>query len=335
MRLYQNYEHASITMVEDKPFLDALQTFKPSVILETGTYLGTGSTKMLATLKPEKLYTIECSEKNYLQARENLKAFPFVECIHGVSVGIEESKEFMDKNSDIFLDDVFIDSLSPIEFYTNEINGMLSGGDGKPNIKQNILSDLLPNLADQKPMILLDSAGGIGFLEFMKVREIMKDRPYILVLDDTHHVKHHRSKLHIQNDPSYQIVYNDDVHGRLIAVCNHEERMPILYDKKIETIYLVLGRFGDIYMVCKKLRKPSLVACLEHFSGIVEELFPQHTCIKMKKVHNSSPFVARDILAMAHPHHRVIICQQDGTPLEYMKQFRSFQTFQEYYASQF
>ena len=333
MKLYKDYEHASITMVEDKPFLDALKTFSPLFILETGTYLGTGSTKMLASLNPKKLYTIECSHKNYSQAKENLKEFPFIECLHGLSVHSEAAKSFMERNPQIFQDDVFIDDANPLEFYTNEIMGMLSGGDGNEDMEENILERLLPEIADYTPLILLDSAGGIGFFEFLTVREIMKDRPYILVLDDTHHVKHHRSKMLITKDPAYQIVYNDDVHGRLIAVCNHEEKFSLMYDKKIENIYVILGRFGDIYMVAKKLKQPSIIACLDHFSGILEELFPEHTCIKMKKIGSSNPYIAKDILSMSHPTHNIIVCQQDGTPLEQMKQFRSFQTYQEYYAS--
>jgi hypothetical protein len=225
MKIYKDYQFASITMLEDKPFLEALRKFKPSVILETGTHLGTGSTKMLASLNPKKLYTIECSYINYTQAKENLKSFTFIECLHGLSVGIEESKKFMSLNSDIFYDDVFIDDANPIDFYTNEIMGMLNGGEQKEDMKQDLISDILPKIADENPLILLDSAGGIGLLEFMKVKKIMGNRPYTLVLDDTHHVKHHRSKLSIQGDSLFQVVYNDDIHGRLIALHNPQDQV--------------------------------------------------------------------------------------------------------------
>lgn len=98
-------------------------------------------------------------------------------------------------------------------------------------------------------------------------------------------------------------------------------------------IYVILGRFGDIYMVCKKLKQPSIIACLDEFSGIVDELFPQHTCIKLRNLPKNNPLIAADILSMSHPYHKLIICQQDGMPLDDMKQFRSFQTYQEHYAS--
>lgn len=98
-------------------------------------------------------------------------------------------------------------------------------------------------------------------------------------------------------------------------------------------IYVVLGRFGDIYMVANKLKEPSIIACLEEFSAILDELFPQHVCIKLKDIPRANPYVAMEILCMSHPYHQIIICQQDGTPLEDMKEFRTFQTYQEHYAS--
>lgn len=102
---------------------------------------------------------------------------------------------------------------------------------------------------------------------------------------------------------------------------------------KNPAVYLVLGRFGDIFIVCNKLKTPSVIACLEEFSLIVEELFPQHTCIKLGNEVRSNPYMAQQILCMTHPDHDIILCQQDGTPLEHMKEFRTFQTYQEYYAS--
>lgn len=326
MKLYKNYEHASISMLEDRPFIDALRKFKPSVILETGTYIGTGSTKMLALLKPKKLYTIECSYVNHIQAKENLKDFPFVECLHGLSVGVEESKTFMALNKHIFEDDVFIDDMNPIEFYTNEIMGMLNGGERKQDMKENILSDLLTKNADDTPLILLDSAGGIGFLEFQKVKEIMGERPYTLVLDDTHHVKHYQSKLSVQQDPSFKIVYNDDVHGRLIAVHNQNEEVVS------KPIYIVLGRFGDIYMVAKNLKQPSILCCSTRFSQIAKELFPEHEIFEIHPRYCENPLTAKDICEHKFPSKRIVVCQQDGQDKQLMTDFRSFQTFQEYYA---
>jgi hypothetical protein len=328
MKIYKDYQFASITMLEDKPFLEALRKLNPSIILETGTHLGTGSTKMLASLSPKKLYTIECSYINYSQAKENLKAFPFVECIHGLSVGVEESSNFMALNRDIFQDDVFIDDANPIEFYTNEIMGMLNGGEQKSDMKQNLLSEILPKIANENPLILLDSAGGIGLLEFEKVKEIMGQRPYTIVLDDTHHVKHYRSKLSIQKDSMFKIVYNDDIHGRLIALHNSSEET-IYFEENNKNLYVILGRSGDIYMVCKQLKEPSIICCMPKFAKIVYELFPQHEVFELDE---SDPVAAASSCKFKYPKAKVVICQQDGQDRDLMKPFRSFQSFQEYYA---
>jgi hypothetical protein len=99
-----------------------------------------------------------------------------------------------------------------------------------------------------------------------------------------------------------------------------------------QPIYVILGRFGDIYMVAKQLKKPSIIACLEEFSGILDELLPEHTCIKLRDLPRNNPILAAKILSMSHPFHTIIICQQDGTPLENMKEFRTFQTYQEHHA---
>lgn len=331
MKIYKDYQHASITMIEDKPFIEALKKFKPSVIVETGTHLGTGSTRMLAELKPKRLYTMECSYINYMQAKENLKQFPFVECLHGLSVGSEESKMFMEANPEMFQDDVFVDDANPISFYTNEIMGMLNGGERKEGMKENILMELLPTIADENPLILLDSAGGIGLLEFTKVREIMGERPYILVLDDTHHVKHYRSKLRIQQDPMFKVVYNDDVHGRLIAIHNPDEQ-PIVFANEEWPVYVILGRFGDIYMVCKQLKQPSIICCMTQFAQIVYDLFPQHKVFELGNDFAGNPARAETMCTHKYPSKKIIVCQQDGQDQKLVIPFRSFQAFQEYYA---
>jgi len=86
-------------------------------------------------------------------------------------------------------------------------------------------------------------------------------------------------------------------------------------------------------MVCKTLKQPSIIACLEEFSSIVEELFPEHTCIKLRNAPRNNPMAAKEILSISHPFNKIIVCQQDGTPIERMKNFRTFQTFQEHYAA--
>jgi hypothetical protein len=332
MKLYKDYQFASISMANDDMLLDVLKKVSTKYIIECGTYLGTGSTKMLASLNPERLITIECSYLNYIKAKKNLEKYSFVECYHGLSVGIDESVSFMSNNSYIFEDDVFVDDENPLKFYTNEIAGMLSGGDTIDGMNENLLLSLLPEIADKCPLIVLDSAGGIGLFEFRRVKQIMGDRPYVLLLDDTHHVKHYRSKLEIYSDDDFTVIYENKAHGSLIAT--HKMRLnisPIVHTPK--TVYVVLGRFGDIYIVGRNLKEPSILCCSTRFSQMAKEMFPQHEIYELHPRYAEGPAKAAEICELKFPSKRVIICQQDEQERSLMLPFRSFQSFQEYYAN--
>lgn len=332
MKLYKDYQFASISMANDEVLLGVLKQVSPKYILECGTYLGTGSTKMLASLNPNRLITIECSHSNYVTAKKNLEKYPFIECYHGLSVGVQESIAFMISNSYIFDDDVFVDSESPLEFYSNEVKGMLNNDSSKDGMKENLIDELLPQIADECPLILLDSAGGIGLFEFKRTKEIMRDRPYVLMLDDTHHVKHHRSRLEIYADKNFEVIYENKTHGSLIAA--HKINLgikPIIHSQK--TVYVVLGRFGDIYIVGRNLKEPSILCCSTRFSQMAKEMFPEHEIYELHPRYAEGPNKAAELCELKFPSKRIIICQQDEQEKSLMLPFRSFQSFQEYYAN--
>ena len=63
----------------------------------------------------------------------------------------------------------------------------------------------------------MDSAGGIGFLEFTILLRVMRNRPYSLLLDDINHIKHFRSYEHIRKDRRFTILGLDESRGWLFA----------------------------------------------------------------------------------------------------------------------
>jgi FkbM family methyltransferase len=107
---------------------------------------------------------------------------------------------------------------------------------------------------------------------------------------------------------------------------------PKLYDYS-KTVYVILGRFGDIYMVCKKLKRPSIICCLKAFSKIVKELFPEHEIYELGNQYAGNTIEAATACQIQFPSKKVIVCQQDGQDRALMKNFKSFQSFQEFYAS--
>jgi predicted O-methyltransferase YrrM len=138
MKRYADYELASVSMASDELFLrtlDKVFTENPKVdILESGTYLGMGSTTSLAAslirnkAKVNKFFTIEADFDLFRQASQNLKKFDFITPIWGLSVSVKEAADFIAKDEAIKnhekYPDVFIDEIDdPTAFYTNEIEG--------------------------------------------------------------------------------------------------------------------------------------------------------------------------------------------------------------------
>jgi glycosyltransferase involved in cell wall biosynthesis len=95
-------------------------------------------------------------------------------------------------------------------------------------------------------------------------------------------------------------------------------------------VYVIMGRFGDIYMVCKKLNQPSIICCMSKFADVVYEFFPQHTVFELDE---TDPEKAASICISKYPLHKVTICQLDQRPRDLCKPYRNYQAFQEYHAS--
>jgi hypothetical protein len=247
MKDYANYAKGSISMSKDKVFIDTVERVinnnDINYIVESGTYMGTGSTRTISDIlaknkkKVTKFYTIEVDNTFYRKAKKNLKKYPFVEPIWGLSVDPEEAIRFVNTDDAISnhekYPDVFIDTLiNPVEFYTNEIKGQLSRTGIKPGLldkifkkktlskekfQTNVFKELLPKIKNSKPIILLDSAGGIGLLEFNTVLEYMGNNEFIIILDDIHHLKHFRSLAYIENSQKFTIINKSIQDGWVIA----------------------------------------------------------------------------------------------------------------------
>lgn len=178
--------------LNEEEFRNKVKEFSKEVdeIIETGSYLGNGSTLIFAeTGKPIK--TIECNKNFYLTAIMNLRSFDNVKCLFGYSLKLNDMIEFI-KNDNFYNENknVYTDSDNPKEFYLREI--------GKHKIEEDILWKLINNT--KKQIIFLDSAGGVGYLEFKKVMSLGdKLKNKILIMDDINHCKHYRSVQELGN----------------------------------------------------------------------------------------------------------------------------------------
>lgn len=184
---------------------ELIQEIKPAQIIETGTFLGTGSTKILAEAlesnnSPCTFFTIEANSSFRDQAKTNLKAFKRVECIHGLSIprallpSREEIEMWLDSlnKEDIYVD---FEEYERVECYLREIYHKV------PDDFLRICNRYFGYKAD---LFLLDSSGHLGSIEFNYVLGMQKGRCHF-ILDDVYHVKHFRSLQMIQSDSRFTI----------------------------------------------------------------------------------------------------------------------------------
>jgi len=238
MELYSNAPGASIIMGDDphliKKLDELLKKYNVDVVIESGTFVGTGSTKFLAEAFcrnkfPKSFSTIEVNFTNWLHANVNLLPFPFIDCHWGCSVNLAGALEFI-KNDEMVVNHekyqgIYIDDVEdPVGFYTREILGQIeiikkTMEDESTKMLwegEDLLGRLLEVHKTHAPLIVLDSSGGMGFLEFQWVVQKMGDFPYLMLLDDTIHIKHFRSLQYIRSSPEFSIFAEG--HNWVIAV---------------------------------------------------------------------------------------------------------------------
>ena len=151
-------------------------------IVETGSYHGDGSTLIFAQTG-RYVYGIECNPLNYLISYNNLLEYANVCMIHGLSLKREDLiKGILSENFDI---DTNYDSDYPKTAYMREISHQVS--------IENALDVFCKN--ERYQLIFLDSAGGVGYLEYKEVMSYGYDnlKNKVLILDDVTHIKHLRS----------------------------------------------------------------------------------------------------------------------------------------------
>lgn len=183
-------------------------------VVETGTYKGTGTTTAIAEGMKEftaaRMITIEVNPDYYRQAKRNLLKYPFVKCWNGLSVGRPELPTDISFNVPDF---VIVDHLPETrsQKYLSEV---------MYNVPDNYLEKALQHFDNKPDLVLLDSAGHMGWIEFNYLIKRAKT-PFALALDDTLHVKHYDSMQYVIAHPEqFQVIWesNDKFGSALILV---------------------------------------------------------------------------------------------------------------------
>ena len=151
-------------------------------IVETGTFHGNGSTQVFANTG-KYVFSIECNYNNFVISSKNLHKYDNVCVVHGLSLNKTDLiRGLLQESFDI---STTYDSKFPKTFYMREISHQV--------VLENALDVFCNN--DRRQLIFLDSAGGVGYLEYKWLMSIPDDflRKKIIMLDDISHIKHYRS----------------------------------------------------------------------------------------------------------------------------------------------
>ena len=180
---------------------------KPERILETGTYHGTGTTRIvLDALKHYELKadfaSIECNSENIKIASANLRGEP-VKLIHALSIPRSRlpSRDQVERETVRHISKlaqyVDHDPSDRAEKYLSETNCADVDDDG--------IGSVMREWNGQCDLAILDSAGHIGKTEFNYFVSKLRT-PCIIICDDAYHVKHARTLESIKLDRRFDII---------------------------------------------------------------------------------------------------------------------------------
>lgn len=194
-----------------REFTDALtylvSKFAITKVIETGTFEGTGTTRAVLKgfsqhkITPVMFVSIEKDYMNYKTAIINNAGNP-VKILNGLSIpnDLLPAKDEITFND--FPDSAIVDHPEDVraDRYFNETHGA---------VRQDLLTVALEMCEHTPELIILDSAGHIGTIEFNYLMPKITESCYI-ALDDTNHVKHLKTVEKIKLDARFKEVFNTD-----------------------------------------------------------------------------------------------------------------------------
>lgn len=212
MRLTTEYQGAAITVDGGSAFasaiVDAIVQFRPTRIIETGTFHGLGTTQAIlrglrACAPPGvfKFHTIECNPQNAAVAA----LAPNMLCVQ-LHNALSVPRSMLPTMEDIQRD--LVDNPPPACSWVDhapENRARAYAEESAWDVPDDAIGKILGGWRGQCNLALLDSAGHMGYIEYQYLRSLLTT-PCIIVLDDIYHVKHCWTMLEAESDPTVEVL---------------------------------------------------------------------------------------------------------------------------------
>ena len=196
---------------------------KPHKIIETGTYLGKGTTKVIhdalvrSHIADFTFITIEVDPLSYKKSVEYfIQNKMRILSLNGLSIKRQDLPS-LEQIQDAFVENK---EFPNIDYdYPETVRAKLYFSETDYDVPDNLLYAAFNHFDFAPDLLMLDSSGHIGFKEFSHVIKLAQGRCYIL-LDDVYHCKHYRSLQVINNSPNFKIIaLSKERHG--FCICQY------------------------------------------------------------------------------------------------------------------
>jgi hypothetical protein len=167
-------------------------------IIETGSYKGEGTTAAIrrAMSGDEQVYSIEVNPTYHHEA-EVANGGSGIHFLLGLSIG----------NAQIPVDTTFNVPDWVVVDHQPEYRSQLYNREVMHKVPDHMLDYALAQMDHRPDLVILDSAGHMGYIEFRYLMERVHG-DFFLALDDTNHVKHYETCQVIKDDPRFSLVFN-------------------------------------------------------------------------------------------------------------------------------
>ena len=189
---------------------DTFAKVRPKRIIETGTYLGTGTTLVIARalrelgLEDATFCSIEINPAHVRRAIENLAKHGFVvDILNGLSVP-RALLPTVTQIEDAYVKHVLADGLI-VDHEEADRARLYHRETDFPNLPEDLLGKALATFEFRPEFVLLDSGGHLGHVEFRYAIDKLRG-PCVIALDDIHHVKHYQSFRDMRADDRFDVM---------------------------------------------------------------------------------------------------------------------------------
>jgi hypothetical protein len=189
---------------------DLFSRIRPTRIIETGTYLGTGTTSIIASairdlgIDDARFISIEVNPRNLERACINLLCAGLeVELVNALSVPRALLPTIQQIENEL-VENVVADGLI-VDHEQHDRARLYFGETNFDQLPDDALGHAIRQFDGRPDFLLLDSGGHMGWIEFRYALELLKG-PCHIALDDIYHVKHHRSFELIKHDARFRLL---------------------------------------------------------------------------------------------------------------------------------